>query len=581
MSLPVMPAQTTVAVGVGFDTARYGHHVTFLRADLQPACPPFEFLESRAGYDRVLRQFQELAPPGSAVHFHIRLDAAGQYATNLETFLRRLPFPKTLTVGEPARNQDYRKALFPKRKADPVESLCAARFALLEKPLATADTASAYYPLREVVHRLQGQVRQSTRLTNQLHNLLARVFPELAFHAADLKARWVLQLLQQYPTPARLARARRASLTAIPFLTEDTAAKIQGQAATSVASFTSDTADLLVRQLVTQLRHSLAEEDRLHDLLAAAYRACPEPNHLDTIPGVGTATAAVLTAKIVAIDRFAGPGQLVSYFGVFPQQDSSGLGKDGTPKPGRPTRMSRKGNDLARKYLWNAARAGITHNPALRALFKRLRGRGVRGDVALGHCMRKLLHLVYAVWRTGQPFDRAHYPWEPAAPPPTASADEKTAGHKSDSYPQRSVVTAVPTTIPAPAAPRQSSEGSVGLEPPHAPAGSIDFAALRQQVRMEQVLAHLGWLRKLKGTGPQRRGPCPLPGHDATSGRSFSVHLGKDLFQCFHPPCAAHGNVLDLWAALRHLPLYQAAQDLATTFQVELPTVRGTEKRNP
>jgi transposase len=571
-------AVATVAVGVGFDTARYGHHVTFLRADLQPACPPFEFPETRAGYDRVLRQFQDLTRSGPAIHFHIRLDAAGQYATNLETFLRSLPFPKTLTVGEPARNQDYRKALFPKRKADPVESLCAARFALVEKPTASADTALVFYPLREVVHRLQGQVRQSTRLNNQLHNLLARVFPELALHAADLKARWVLQLLQQYPTPARLARARRTSLTAIPFLTEDTADKLQAQAATTVASFTGDMAATLVQQLVAQLRDSLAAEDRLHDLLEQAYRALPEPNQLDSIPGVGLATAAVLTAKIVAIDRFAGPAQLVSYFGVFPQEDRSGLDKDGVPKPGRQTRMSRKGNDLARKYLWNAARAGITHNPALRALFRRLRGRGVRGDVALGQCMRKLLHLVYAVWKTGQAFDSNHYPWES---PPPAAADAKTAGHNADARPPESVVTAAASTIAAPTSPSQASAGSGGSAAAVGPAGAIDYAALRQQLSMAQVLAHLGWLSKLKGSGPQRRGPCPVHGGGPGPGRSFSVHLGKDVFQCFHPPCGARGNVLDLWAAVRRLPLYQAAQDLASTFQVELPSIPGPEKRNP
>jgi len=74
-----------VAFGVGFDTSRYGHHVTFLRADLQPACLPFEFPESRAGYDQVLRKFQDLQAADPAVHFHIRLDAAGQYATNLST----------------------------------------------------------------------------------------------------------------------------------------------------------------------------------------------------------------------------------------------------------------------------------------------------------------------------------------------------------------------------------------------------------------------------------------------------------------------------------------------------------------
>src|SRR5436190_8157835 len=96
------PASTT-PIGVGFDTARYGHHVTFLRADLQPACPPFEFPETRPGYDRVLQQFHDLAPADTAVHFHIRIDVAGQYASNLEAFLRSLPFPKTITVGEPAR----------------------------------------------------------------------------------------------------------------------------------------------------------------------------------------------------------------------------------------------------------------------------------------------------------------------------------------------------------------------------------------------------------------------------------------------------------------------------------------------
>lgn len=581
MSASCSPPGPTVAVGVGFDTARYGHHVTFLRADLQPACPPFEFPETRAGYDRVLHQFHDLHRRLASVHFHIRLDAAGQYATNLETFLRSLPFAKTLTVGEPARNQDYRKALFPKRKADPVESLCAARFALLEQPAATADTASVYYSLREIVHRLQGQIRQSTRLNNQVHNLLARVFPELALLAADLKARWVLQMLEQYPTPARLARARHASLTAIPFLTAETAEKIQAQAASTVASFAGETAEMLVRQVVEQLRGSLAEEGRLHDLLTEAYRALPKPNHLESIPGIGTATAAVLTAKIVAIDRFAEAAQLVGYFGVFPQEDRSGLGKDGLAKPGRNTRMSRKGNDLVRKYLWNAARAGVVHNPALRALFRRLRGRGMRGDIALGHCMRKLLHLVFAVWKTGKPFDPAHYPWEVSSKPEAEAADEKTAGHKPEPSPAGSVVTVVDPKIPPQASPSQAQAGPVPPELPGAPAGRIDYAALRQQVSMAQVLAHLGWLSKLKGSGPQRRGPCPLHADGQARSRSFSVHLGKDIFQCFHPPCAAHGNVLDLWAAFRKLPLHEAACHLAATFHIDLAAVPTTEKRNP
>src|SRR5262249_19300042 len=105
---------------------------------------------------------------------------------------------------------------------------------------------------------------------------------------------------------------------------------------------------------------------------------------------------------------------LVNSFGIFPEEDSSGVDKQGRPRPSGAMIMSRKGNDRARAYLGNAARAAIGCNPAVRALDRRLRANGARGDVATGHCMRKLVHLVFAVGKTNRPFDPGHYPWEPA-----------------------------------------------------------------------------------------------------------------------------------------------------------------------
>ena len=72
-----------------------------------------------------------------------------------------------------------------------------------------------------------------------------------------------------------------------------------------------------------------------------------------------------------------------------------------------------------------------------------------------------------------------------------------------------------------------------------------------------------------QGTPPQLRGPCPLHGQQQDRRRCFSVHLTKQVFRCFHPDCAAQGNVLDLWATARHLPLYEAALDLANTFPLD------------
>jgi len=43
------------------------------------------------------------------------------------SFLRALPWPKTLSIGEPERNRRYRQAICPKRKADATDSFAAAR----------------------------------------------------------------------------------------------------------------------------------------------------------------------------------------------------------------------------------------------------------------------------------------------------------------------------------------------------------------------------------------------------------------------------------------------------------------------
>lgn len=109
----------------------------------------------------------------------------------------------------------------------------------------------------------------------------------------------------------------------------------------------------------------------------------------------------------------------------------------------------------------------------------------------------------------------------------------------------------------------------------------IDFAALRQQVTMGQVLSHLGCLDELQARGSQRRGRCPIHSAAGERNRSFSANLEKNVFQCFHPDCCAKGNVLDLWAAVHHLPLREAAEHPLRRSTLTLPEQRrGTRLLN-
>ena len=422
-------------------------------------------------------------------------------------------------------------------------------------------------------------VRQRTRLVNQLHQLLARAFPELAVLVKDITTGWILELLTRYPTAKLLATATADDLHAIPYLPHDRVDELLARARDSVGSLAGGVADDLVRDQVRQLRDTQARQKRLESLLISAYHNLPATNHLATIKGIGDVTAAVLTAFILNIERFETPGKLVNYFGVLPVEVSSGVDRDGTPRGPKRFKMSPRGNDLVRRYLWMAALSAAQHNPACRALYARVRAKHPdRPSIAIGHVMRKLLHLAFAVWKSGKPFDPKHYPWEkPDAPAPQdatasdtpVSLQAQAAGHTPDE-PARTVVTATcSATLPDPTASVDAPAAGVWL----------DFVHLKKQLPMARVLDHLGLTVRLKGSGPQRRCACPIHRGDGR-GRTFSVNLDVNKYQCFDAGCGSVGDVIDLWAALHQRDRRAAALDLVHVFGLEPAPATGTEKRN-
>ena len=331
----------------------------------------------------------------------------------------------TLSVGEPKRNKDYQKAHFPKRTTDDTESQAMARFAVVEQPDATPAPSAADGPAARGRRPLAGPGQADDpghqpaaqppgpRLPRARH-------PDRR-HRRRLGA---ASCSTSIPPPNASPQAHLASLEKIPYLSSEQAEALHQAARQSVASLRGDVAEALVRDLVAQVRHSQQAEQHLRQLLTAAFADLPASPHVQvvTIPGIGEATAAVLVAKIVDIDRFATPDHLVGYFGVFPEENSSGVDKQGKPLP-----AGHAAHVAARATTWSAPTSGTppespsVHNPAIRALYRRLRAKGKRGDVAMGHCMRKLLHLVFAVWKTDRPFDEDHFPWEGPGDTPSST----------------------------------------------------------------------------------------------------------------------------------------------------------------
>lgn len=104
----------------------------------------------------------------------------------------------------------------------------------------------------------------------------------------------------------------------------------------------------------------------------------------------------------------------------------------------------------------------------------------------------------------------------------------------------------------------------------------LDLRPARTELRLAEVLALLGWTARTQ-RGVQARGPCPLHGARTLTSRSFSAHLGKNVWHCFR--CSASGNALELWAQATRQELYPAVVDLYRRLGRPLPCLPATLRR--
>ena len=122
---------------------------------------------------------------------------------------------------------------------------------------------------------------------------------------------------------------------------------------------------------------------------------------------------------------------------------------------------------------------------------------------------------------------------------------------------------------------RQARAASPPAPRPPSARPAIDFDAVRAAIPIVVVLQLLG-CRPSGSPGAQQRGPCPLHGSTAGTGRCFSANLDANCFHCFK--CGRSGNALDLWAAATRQSPYDAAVDLCTRLNIPVPQLTAGDR---
>lgn len=121
---------------------------------------------------------------------------------------------------------------------------------------------------------------------------------------------------------------------------------------------------------------------------------------LKTIPGISDRTAEVILSETKGgIDNFENARQLAAYAGITPKTSQSGssLNSKGS--------ISRLGNTALRTALYFPAIVAKKYNPIIQSFCKKLSERGKTGKQVVCAAIRKLLHIIFGVLKSGKPFD--------------------------------------------------------------------------------------------------------------------------------------------------------------------------------
>ena len=120
---------------------------------------------------------------------------------------------------------------------------------------------------------------------------------------------------------------------------------------------------------------------------------------LRSIPGIGQATVAAVLSELALFENCDCVRKIVAYVGLAPREFTSGSSIKGK------SRLSKVGSARMRKALYMPSLVSMQCNPVIISFCQRLRMKEKNGKVIVCAVMRKLVHLIFGVLKSGRSFD--------------------------------------------------------------------------------------------------------------------------------------------------------------------------------
>jgi transposase len=382
-----------VAVDIG-KSVHYG----YFRTPTGEEVKPFPFDNTHKGFQGFWQKLSQFQRQQGLKECVIGFESTGPYAEPLFHYLRSQPVKlvqinpmhtkrlKELTGNSP--NKTDRKD--PRVIADVIS---------LGHALTLVVPEGAAAELRRLIHARERAMKRRTALFNQLHYLMAVVFPEFLEVMKKISTKTAIYLIKNHPTPQHIVAMGPESLGKVlkkmswGQVTQERAQRLFEVAQESIGINEGQQSILVeIQHLISAVEKENGFIADLEKQMLFSLNQIPYSHSILSIKGIGKITTAGLIGEVGDFGKFKTIAEITKLAGLDLYEISSGKHKG-------QHRISKRGRSLMRKLLYFAVVNMIRSNGLLHEPWHQMVQRGMPTMKAMVALSRKLLRLIFALAR--------------------------------------------------------------------------------------------------------------------------------------------------------------------------------------
>lgn len=382
---------------VGIDVAKDKHDCFILSSEGEVLADVFTITNNRNGFETLLQKI--LACPKDKIK--VGLEATGHYSYNILGFL--IDNGLDTYVINPLLSNLYRKSLSLRRtKTDRIDARTIATMLMSDMDL-KSYSGSSYHneELKSLTRYRFDKVEERAKLRQSVSRLVTILFPELEKLVPTIHMSSIYALLKELPGAKQIADCH---LTHLKTLLKDNSKGRYGREKAIIirdAARQSIGSNMPAKSL--ELQHTLrliceldSEIDEIEQEIDVIMEKIQSP--ITTIPGIGTRMGAMILAEIGDFSRFDSPDKILAYAGLSPSTYQSGKMDNCY------SHMEKRGSRYLRYALFNATKFVCLWNPTFAEYLAKKRAEGKHYNVAISHAAKKLVRIIYAMQKSGEPY---------------------------------------------------------------------------------------------------------------------------------------------------------------------------------